>query len=199
MDNVYRVYKPVSSENFAVVETWSVTPSALVSSKSIKSDMNVTISSTNDTSLISVSASPAGTPPAYGQFIQAQKWQDILDQNGANYGSFDATITALRTVFADSIGGGGGGGDATAANQTQQINLETTIRNNVLRGKLARIQNSDDYVQTISYHNPLNNNSNITSIVHSGTTINGAESVTQTFTYVNVAQNNSNLLTATLS
>lgn len=47
--------------------------------------------------------------------------------------------------------------------------------------KLIRIQNADDYDQVISYYGAT---TNISTIVHTGTTAFGSETVTQTFQYV---------------
>lgn len=56
--------------------------------------------------------------------------------------------------------------------------------------KMNRIQGSSDYLRTISYSPGT---SNVTVIVHTGTTALGAETITETFTYVNPAVNGSNV------
>ena len=61
---------------------------------------------------------------------------------------------------------------------------------------LARIQASANYTQSLTYYTGT---SNVTQIVHTGTTVNGIETVTQTFTYVDPSINGSNILTITNS
>lgn len=56
--------------------------------------------------------------------------------------------------------------------------------------KMNRIQGSSNYSRTISYSPGT---SNVTSIVHTGTTALGVETITETFTYVNPAVNGSNV------
>jgi len=56
--------------------------------------------------------------------------------------------------------------------------------------KLHRIQGSADYNRAITYSPGT---SNVTVIVHTGTTALGLETITETFTYVNPAVNGSNV------
>jgi hypothetical protein len=56
--------------------------------------------------------------------------------------------------------------------------------------KINRIQGSSNYSRTISYSVGT---SNVTVIVHTGTTALGVETITETFTYVNPAVNGSNI------
>ncbi len=56
--------------------------------------------------------------------------------------------------------------------------------------KLNRIQGSSNYSRTISYHPGTNN---VITIVHTGLTPLGVETLTETFTYVNPAVNGSNV------
>jgi len=56
--------------------------------------------------------------------------------------------------------------------------------------KMSRIQGSSNYSRTISYSVGT---SNVTVIVHTGTTALGVETITETFTYVNPAVNGSNI------
>lgn len=57
--------------------------------------------------------------------------------------------------------------------------------------KMTRIQASSDYNRALTY-DPVGTD-NVISILHTGTTPKGAESVTETFTYVNSAINGSNV------
>ena len=62
--------------------------------------------------------------------------------------------------------------------------------------KLIRIQNADDYDQFISYYAGT---TNIETIIHTGTTTFGVETVTQTFQYVNNAIDDSALISISQS
>jgi len=57
--------------------------------------------------------------------------------------------------------------------------------------KLSRIQGSSNYSRVISYYVGT---TNVTVIVHTGTTALGVETITETFTYVNPAVNGSNII-----
>lgn len=56
--------------------------------------------------------------------------------------------------------------------------------------KMNRIQGASDYGRVISYFVGTNN---VISIVHTGSTALGVETITETFTYVNPAVNGSNV------
>jgi hypothetical protein len=56
--------------------------------------------------------------------------------------------------------------------------------------KLSRIQGSSNYSRVISYHPGT---TNVVTIVHTGLTPLGIETLTETFTYVNPAVNGSNV------
>lgn len=62
--------------------------------------------------------------------------------------------------------------------------------------KMNRIQGSSNYSRAISYSPGT---SNVISIVHTGTTALGVETITETFTYVNPAVNGSNVTSITYS
>jgi hypothetical protein len=57
--------------------------------------------------------------------------------------------------------------------------------------KMSRIQGSADYTRALTYHGT--GTDNVISIVHTGTTSNGTETITETFTYVDPAINGSNV------
>ena len=63
--------------------------------------------------------------------------------------------------------------------------------------KFDRIKGSENYSQIFSY-DPTGDQ-NVTSIVHTGTTSNGIETITQTFAYVDPTINGSNITSITLS
>ncbi len=56
---------------------------------------------------------------------------------------------------------------------------------------MARIQASSDYNRALTY-DPVGTD-NVISILHSGTTPNGTETITEVFTYINSAINGSNV------
>jgi len=70
-----------------------------------------------------------------------------------------------------------------------EITLEN-IYNNVL-SKIDRIKGSADYNRAITYHGT--GTLNITSIIHTGTTLIGSETLTETITYVDPTINGSNI------
>jgi|LakMenE29Apr09ns_1017244.scaffolds.fasta_scaffold09777_2 hypothetical protein len=57
--------------------------------------------------------------------------------------------------------------------------------------KMSRIQGSSNYNRALTYH--VTATQNVLSIVHTGTTANGVETITETFTYVDPAINGSNV------
>lgn len=71
--------------------------------------------------------------------------------------------------------------EATVATLSTETTL-TTVKNNV-QSKMDRIRGSANYTRTFSYVASGTSGSNITSIVHTGTTALGSETITETFTY----------------
>ena len=58
--------------------------------------------------------------------------------------------------------------------------------------KMNRIQGTSDYNRALTYHATVIQN--VLTIVHTGTTANGVETITETFTYVDPAINGSNVI-----
>lgn len=58
----------------------------------------------------------------------------------------------------------------------------TTVKDNV-QSKMDRIRGAANYTRTFTYVSSGTSGSNITSIVHTGTTALGSETITETFTY----------------
>jgi hypothetical protein len=90
---------------------------------------------------------------------------------------------------------GGGGGNVAVVSSTPQLNLESTQTQilNQVQSKIDRVKGSANYNRTLNYFNSAVPGSNITSIVHTGTTALGIETITETFTYVDVTQIGSNV------
>lgn len=72
----------------------------------------------------------------------------------------------------------------------------TSILNNVT-SKIERIKGSADYTRTITYNGTGTLNATI--IVHTGTTLIGAETITETISYVDATINGSNVTAITYS
>ena len=70
-----------------------------------------------------------------------------------------------------------------------EITLEN-VYNNVF-SKIDRIKGSANYNRALTYHGT--GTLNVITIVHTGTTLIGAETITETLTYVNAAINGSNV------
>lgn len=86
---------------------------------------NVQVSLENETEIVFRKSQQAGGL----DIITARQFDEILDKTGTAYGvtaddAFNAIIAAIKVSS-----GGGGGGDATALNQTTQINLATVANN----------------------------------------------------------------------
>ena len=94
---------------------------------------------------------------------------------GNNYGNnypYQLAVLKLLDQIATSGGGGGGATEAT---------LESVLDN--VTSKMDRIRGAANYTRTFSYVSSGTSGSNITSIVHTGTTALGSETITETFTY----------------
>jgi hypothetical protein len=72
-------------------------------------------------------------------------------------------------------------------------------RTEYYRSKIDRIKGSANYNRVLTYNNPAVIGSNVTNIVHTGTTAIGNETVTESFTYVSVATIGSNVTDITYS
>lgn len=70
---------------------------------------------------------------------------------------------------------------------------ETTLEGvlNNVTSKIDRIKGSADYTRALTYHGTGTNN--VITVVHTGTTLIGAETITETITYVDPAINGSNV------
>jgi len=66
-----------------------------------------------------------------------------------------------------------------------------TLLENNITSKMNRIQGATDYNRALTYDGT--GTLNVTSIVHTGTTPVGVETITETITYVNPAINGSNI------
>jgi len=72
----------------------------------------------------------------------------------------------------------------------------TSVLNNVT-SKIERIKGSGNYNRALTYHGT--GTDNVITIVHTGTTLIGAETITETITYVDPAINGSNVTAITYS
>lgn len=77
--------------------------------------------------------------------------------------------------------------------------VDLVPRTEYFRSKMERIKGAADYNRALTYDNPATIGSNVTDIVHTGTTALGVETITETFTYVNVATIGSNVTDITYS
>lgn len=135
---------------------------------------------------------------------------NLKDQGnkGSNY-AYQLAVLQLLDQIANAGGGGGSCPCPSSAQEATQLlnkalltsidgdtsNLDvalstratettlTTVKNNV-ESKMDRIRGSANYTRTFSYVSSGTSGSNITSIVHTGTTALGlVETITETFTY----------------
>ncbi len=84
--------------------------------------------------------------------------------------------------------------DPNALHTMQSLNKQICLVKELLleeSSKMARIQASSDYNRALTY-DPVGTD-NVISILHSGTTPNGTETITEVFTYINSAINGSNV------
>jgi hypothetical protein len=135
-----------------------------------------------------------------------------IKDKGSNYGSnYSYQLAVLKLLDQIATSGGGGGGSCPCPSSAQEdtlvlaknllatidtdtSNLDvalstratettlTTVKNNV-ESKMDRIRGSANYTRTFTYVSSGTSGSNITSIVHTGTTALGSETITETFTY----------------
>ena len=66
------------------------------------------------------------------------------------------------------------------------------IRNNVT-SKIERIKGADDYNRAITYIDPVNGDFRVFTVIHTGTTLVGSETITETFTYYLATDNVTNI------
>lgn len=140
---------------------------------------------------------------------------------GNNYGNNYPYQLAVLKLLDQIANAGGGGGSCPCPSSAQEATLVlaknllatidtdtsnldvalstratettlTTVKNNV-ESKMDRIRGSANYTRTFSYVSSGTSGSNITSIVHTGTTALGSETITETFTYVDPTTNGSNI------
>lgn len=76
------------------------------------------------------------------------------------------------------------------------IKLDTTTLVNNVTSKIERIKGSANYTRTLAYYTTTDN---VTSIVHTGTTLVGAETVTETIAYTDAAGGDFRVTTITYS
>jgi hypothetical protein len=135
-----------------------------------------------------------------------------IKDKGSNYGSnYSYQLAVLKLLDQIATSGGGGGGSCPCPSSAQEATLVlaknllatidtdtsnldvalstratettlTTVKNNV-ESKMDRIRGSANYTRTFTYVSSGTSGSNITSIVHTGTTALGSETITETFTY----------------
>ena len=82
-------------------------------------------------------------------------------------------------------------------NTIVDLNNRVTLIQRILEqdsSKMNRIQGSSNYSRIISYHFGT---SNISQILHTGSTYLGVETITETFHYVDPSQDGSNLISIT--
>jgi len=112
---------------------------------------------------------------------------NLKDQGnkGSNY-AYQLAVLQLLDQIANAGGGGGSCPCPSSAQELTQLDnktLLTSVKNNV-ESKMDRIRGSANYTRTFSYVSSGTSGSNITSIVHTGTTALGlVETITETFTY----------------
>lgn len=71
---------------------------------------------------------------------------------------------------------------------------ELLPRSEYFRSKMERIEGSADFRRQFNYFDPLIKGSNITSIIYTGTTALGFETITETFIYVDISDSGSNAI-----
>ena len=134
-------------------------------------------------------------PASYSEDVELGQTQYVAINSGAGYtaGQFITQIrfydvlttpaTLLSTIYVN---------DNTNAIITPLI-VDLIPRAEYFKSKMERIIGSADYNRALTYDNPATIGSNVTQIVHTGTTALGVETITETFTYVNVATIGSNV------
>ncbi len=102
---------------------------------------------------------------------------------GNNYGNnYPYQLAVLKLLDQIATSGGGGGG----ATETTLLSVLDNVTS-----KMDRIRGAANYSRAFTY-DPVGTE-NITVIVHTGTTLLGAETITETFTYVDPTTNGSNI------
>jgi hypothetical protein len=105
---------------------------------------------------------------------------NLKDQGnkGSNY-AYQLAVLQLLDQIANA---GGGGGSCPCPSSAQETTLLSVLDN--VTSKMDRIRGSANYTRTFTYVSSGTSGSNITSIVHTGTTALGlVETITETFTY----------------
>lgn len=134
-------------------------------------------------------------PASYNQDVELGQTQYVVINAGVGYnvGEFvtqvrfyDTTTlpaTLIGTIYIN---------DNTDTVITPLI-TDLAPRDEFYRSKMNRIQGAADYGRVFNYFNPAVIGSNVTSIIYTGTTSFGIETITETFTYVDVTQIGSNV------
>lgn len=78
--------------------------------------------------------------------------------------------------------------------QSVNSNVITTVEN--VYSKINRIQGSSNYTRTLAYYTTTDN---VTSIIHTGTTLLGAETITETIVYIDAVGGDFRINTITYS
>lgn len=134
-------------------------------------------------------------PASYNQDVELGQTQYIVVNAGTGYnvGEF---VTQVRfydtTTLPATLIGTLYINDNTNTVITPLI-TDLAPRDEFYRSKMDRIKGAADYNRALNYFSPVNG-SNVTSIVHTGTTSFGIETIIETFTYTNVADNQSNVI-----
>jgi hypothetical protein len=134
-------------------------------------------------------------PASYSQDVEIVETQYIVTISGTGYsvGDFVTQVrfyntsttpaTLLSTIYIN---------DSTELTITPLIS-NLIPRSEYYRSKMDRIKGSADYIRNLFYHDVNVIGSNTTSIIHTGTTVLGVETVIESFNYANVAQIGSNV------